>query len=591
MKKLLTFLAALLLAVPAMAQTLPSPVFVPSWNNGGKLPLLTNNLSDIPSIVSARANLGLGALAILNAPPPPGVSTLGGIAALTCSTNQFVNGVDTSGNPTCATPTTGSSTAAAGSSGQFQTNSSGSLAGVTVSGDVAISGTTGAATISNNAVTTSKILDANVTTAKLASGAAAANLGFTPSRVFNAMDYGCAWNGTTDDTTCVNNAVTAANAAGGGKVVLPSGNGKLCQITLKDNVWVEGQGVGTNILACNATTNVFSASSTVIRNIRINNLQISSSTNGVSKQSAGAMVAFNNCDTCYIDHVVFRMAFTGILATGDTTGGGAGASVDVIADHLSMFSTANIGIDFINCTDCKIDTTLMRGDVSPNNAVAGIRMVQTGGNWISNSDLVGQGVGLQLSPGAGQEVKWLMITNSALGDSNTEAGGVGIYIVPSGTGARVGSLIMQNVWSSSSRLGGIITACGTGGSVDNIELHGVHAVANGGPGVWFQCGTNLKVLGGIMQNNSNASIGGTSGTAAGIQVEANVSHFTVRDVTCSTEYPTSSFPVSEVACVWIKAGTSDYYTINGVDGVGYSTSGNTVIDSGTGTHKNVSGNF
>lgn len=446
-------------------------------------------------------------------------------------------------------------------------------------------------------------LNYNIAGSRLAAGAVIANLGYTPAsatsslgflpaRIFNVMDFGCSWNGTADDTTCVNNAITAANAAGGGKVSLPSGNGKLCALTLKDNVWIEGQGPGTNVLACSATTNVFVASATtVIRNIRINNLQISSSTNGVSKQTAGAMVYFNNCDTCYVDHVVFRSAFDGILSTGSTAGGGAGAGVLNVFDHLSMFSTASIGIDLVNCTDCKIDQTLMRGDPSPNNAQAGIRMVQTGGNWISNSDLVGQGVGLQLSPGAGQEVKWLMITNSALGDSNPEAGGVGIYIVPSGTGARVGSLIMQNVWSSSSRLGGIITACGSGGTVDNIELHGVHAVANGGPGVWFQCGTNLKVLGGFMQNNSNVSMGGTSGTAAGIQVEANISHFTVRDVTCSTEFPTSSFPVSELYCVWVKAGSSDYYTINGVDAVGFTTSGVTVSDGGTGTHKNVSGNF
>lgn len=88
-----------------------------------------------------EANAGIGMPAGL--PPTTVIPT-------TCSTNQFVNAVNNSGVPTCATPTTGSSTAAAGSSGQFQTNSAGSLAGVTISGAVSIDGTTGISTFASS---------------------------------------------------------------------------------------------------------------------------------------------------------------------------------------------------------------------------------------------------------------------------------------------------------------------------------------------------------------------------------------------------------------------------------------------------------
>lgn len=58
-------------------------------------------------------------------------------------------------------------TPAGGSNGQIQYNNGGFLAGLTVSGDATLA-TSGVLTIANNAVTTSKILDASVTTQKLA---------------------------------------------------------------------------------------------------------------------------------------------------------------------------------------------------------------------------------------------------------------------------------------------------------------------------------------------------------------------------------------------------------------------------------------
>ena len=80
----------------------------------------------------------------------------------------------------------------------------------------------------------------------LASGAAAANLGFTPSKVFNAVSYGAVCNGSSAsaDTAAINAAVTAAAAAGGGIVSLPSGVCNLSTtITVAVNsVLIAGQG-------------------------------------------------------------------------------------------------------------------------------------------------------------------------------------------------------------------------------------------------------------------------------------------------------------------------------------------------------------
>ena len=54
------------------------------------------------------------------------------------------------------------------------------------------------------------IVNGAVTAAKMAAGAAASNLGFTPQQVFNIADYGAKCDGTTNDNTAINNAVAAA---------------------------------------------------------------------------------------------------------------------------------------------------------------------------------------------------------------------------------------------------------------------------------------------------------------------------------------------------------------------------------------------
>ncbi|MBN9155801.1 MAG: right-handed parallel beta-helix repeat-containing protein [Microbacterium sp.] len=70
-------------------------------------------------------------------------------------------------------------------------------------------------------------------------------------RVFDVQDFGAKGNGTHDDTVAIQKAITAAQAAGGGTVYLPSGKYKTTS-TLKitgANITVEGEGA-SSIIAC-----------------------------------------------------------------------------------------------------------------------------------------------------------------------------------------------------------------------------------------------------------------------------------------------------------------------------------------------------
>ncbi|HSU56229.1 MAG TPA: glycosyl hydrolase family 28-related protein, partial [Candidatus Dormibacteraeota bacterium] len=66
-----------------------------------------------------------------------------------------------------------------------------------------------------------------------------------PSTIFNVTNYGAVGDGTTDNTTSIQNTINAANAAGGGVVEIPPGTFLSGPITLLSsiNLRVDGSGI------------------------------------------------------------------------------------------------------------------------------------------------------------------------------------------------------------------------------------------------------------------------------------------------------------------------------------------------------------
>jgi|GEM_PF-787669 len=89
-----------------------------------------------------------------------------------------------------------------------------------------------------------KPLKWNNTSGQLEDATATLNANYAPVRTFDVLTYGAVGDGTTDDTTAVQAALTAANTAGGGVVYFPADKTYLCtDLTIPgSNIIIQGGG-------------------------------------------------------------------------------------------------------------------------------------------------------------------------------------------------------------------------------------------------------------------------------------------------------------------------------------------------------------
>lgn len=192
-----------------------------------------SNLSDLASASTARTNLGLGGAAQLN------VGTTAGTVAAGDDT-RIVGAVQTSRSIATTAPLAGGGDLSANRTLTVSNATTGAVGVVQLAGDLA--GTATAPTIAAGAVTDAKVASGAAIaqskisglTADLAAKVAKGDL------VVNVKDHGAAGDNSTNDTTAIQAAITAAGP--GGTIYFPRGNYVFSSITLAAGQTLVGQG-------------------------------------------------------------------------------------------------------------------------------------------------------------------------------------------------------------------------------------------------------------------------------------------------------------------------------------------------------------
>lgn len=385
----------------------------------------------------------------------------------------------------------------------------------------------------------------------------------------SAACYGAKADGTTDDTAKVNAAINdiyTVSAGAGGTVLLPTGIVVMEGVALKENVYLKG--AVTTIKAKSATSNVLAVSdASVIRNVVIDGINfISAST----AQTGGSYVNFHNCYGCRITNFVMHSPYYGVLVDGSNN-----TKIDI--DNGTIYTPAYDGVTIAGGADHFIDHVAILGPSSGTQGHCGVAISQSGGTWISNSEIAFAGNGTCLIPGSGQSVFWTFLNNTVLGDSGS---GTGLYIQASNGGAVNGTNVSSS-WTSNNKTDGVSVSCSAGGTVSGLTLANHRAFNNGHDGIKITCGDSYTITGSTIAGNSNPSTTGTSNTSYGIELTGSPTHVNITN----NRFSGSGITAYENSSVILPSG-SDYVNVTGNDFTGgWLTHG--LINNSTGTHNST----
>lgn len=423
------------------------------------------------------------------------------------------------------------------------------------------------------------------TLAALAASGGSALIGYSPGgtgsvtttvqaklrQTTSVKDYGAVGDGTTDDTTAIQNTISAVGAAGGGVVFFPTGTYKISsKLTINNNaVFLQGAGRRASTLAptAMATDHILF---TTVQQGGVSNLAIVPS--GVQTGATNASIRTYNSHNIVLDNFwIYDKCQSGVICDG-----GADQFLVTIS-NFEIALCASYGIQIGTATGFAQDITISDGIVA--SCYNGILMVNCSGVYVNNVDtLTCTDAGVATYPTTGNKVTACFFSE-VLCDASTT--GYGFAFIDNG--GTVTDVNVVNCWAATNHLSGLICSANCNG----ILISSSRFINNQQHGIFLQGGANYTITGNQIGMNSMQG----SALYHGIAVAANLSHFTIESNFIGGPLGNIGLLTTNLQGygVFIATGSSDYFNVLGNDLTG-NISG-AISNSATGTNTNINNNL
>lgn len=422
------------------------------------------------------------------------------------------------------------------------------------------------------------------TLAVLAASGGSALIGYSPGgtgsvtttvqaklrQTVSVKDYGAVGDGTTDDTTAIQNTISAVGAAGGGTVFFPTGTYKISsKLTINTNaVFLTGEGRRASILAPIAMATDHILFDTVQQGGFANMAIVPT---GTQTGTTAAIRMYNSHNIALDNFWIYDKCQTGVICDG---------GVDQFLTTLSNFEIglcAVSGVQVGSASYYAQDVTILNGIVA--SCYNGILLVNCSGVYVTSVDaLTCTSAGVATYPVTGNRVTACFFTEVLC-----DASPAGYGFLFGDNGGKVTDINVVNCWSATNFLSGFI--CST--NCNGILISSSRVINNKQHGIFLQGGANYTITGNQIGMNSMQG----SALYHGIAVAAGVSHFTIESNFIGGPLGGIGNITSNLQNygVFVSTGASDFYNILGNDLTG--NVGGALSNGATGTTYFVANNL